>query len=222
LLLVASHVFYGWWDWRFLGLICISTAVDYEVARLLDAPGPTAGRPSAAVVVPAGQGDAPASWLRDDAAPEFDARKAQLRAGRRRALLLVSIVTNLGLLGFFKYFNFFIDSAAVLLETIGLQANLPALRVVLPVGISFYAFQTLGYTVDVYRGHAAAERNLVTFATYVAYFPQLVAGPMERATHLLPQLARSGWQSPTRWRAWSTRCSPPARRGAPGSTPGSR
>jgi len=150
LLLVASYVFYGWWDWRFLSLIWISTLVDYFVARALDG----------------GSGK------------------------HRRALLMVSVFTNLGLLGFFKYFNFFVDSAAVLIEAVGLNANLPTLRVILPVGISFYTFQTLGYTIDVYRGRAAAERNPITFATYVAYFPQLVAGPIERATHLLPQLAR--------------------------------
>ncbi len=160
LLLIASYVFYGWWDWRFLSLIWISTIVDYLVARRLGrmpTPNPPANTATAA---------------------------------RRRAVLMISIITNLGLLGFFKYFNFFVDSAAVLLETIGMNANLPALRVVLPVGISFYTFQTLGYTIDVYRGRAEPERDPITFATYVAYFPQLVAGPIERATHLLPQLAR--------------------------------
>ena len=148
LLLVASYVFYGWWDWRFLSLIWISTIVDYLVARRLGESATT----------------------------------------RRRAVLMISIVTNLGLLGFFKYFNFFVDSAAVLIESVGLHANLPMLRVVLPVGISFYTFQTLGYTIDVYRGKAKPETDPITFATYVAYFPQLVAGPIERATHLLPQL----------------------------------
>lgn len=150
LLLIASYVFYGWWDWRFLSLIWISTLVDFFVARRL-------GRPETT---------------------------------RRRAVLLISILTNLGLLGFFKYFNFFVESAAVLIETVGLSANLPVLRVVLPVGISFYTFQTLGYTIDVYRGRVEPERNLLTFATYVAYFPQLVAGPIERAANLLPQLNR--------------------------------
>ena len=187
LLLIASYVFYGWWDWRFLSLIWVSTAVDYVVARLLDEPGSADG-PARAVDVRTDEGTPPGRS--DGAAPGVGTRHEGQRARRRRALLLVSVVTNLGLLGFFKYFNFFVDSAALLLESIGLQANVPALRVVLPVGISFYTFQTLGYTIDVYRGRAAAERNLVTFATYVAYFPQLVAGPIERATHLLPQLAR--------------------------------
>jgi len=108
----------------------------------------------------------------------------------RKFWFTVSVVANLSLLGFFKYFNFFVDSAAVLIEAVGLNANMPTLRVVLPVGISFYTFQTLGYTIDVYRGRAVPERDPITFATYVAYFPQLVAGPIERATHLLPQLAR--------------------------------
>jgi D-alanyl-lipoteichoic acid acyltransferase DltB (MBOAT superfamily) len=148
LLLVASYLFYGWWDWRFLSLIWFSTIVDYLVGL----------------------------------------RLGRSETTRRRALLMISIVTNLGLLGFFKYFNFFVDSAALLIESIGLSANLPTLRVILPVGISFYTFQTLGYTIDVYRGKIAPEHDPVVFATYVAYFPQLVAGPIERATHLLPQI----------------------------------
>lgn len=106
---------------------------------------------------------------------------------RKKKLLVVSMVTNLGLLGVFKYFNFFIDTAAVALESIGLEAHLPVLRIILPVGISFYTFQTMSYTIDVYRGHLRAARNLVDFALYVAFFPQLVAGPIERASHLLPQ-----------------------------------
>ncbi len=106
---------------------------------------------------------------------------------RKKRLLVVSMVTNLGLLGVFKYFNFFIDTAAVALESIGLEAHLPVLRIILPVGISFYTFQTMSYTIDVYRGHLRAARNLADFALYVAFFPQLVAGPIERATHLLPQ-----------------------------------
>lgn len=107
----------------------------------------------------------------------------------RRRWLQFSIMTNLGILGFFKYFNFFIDTAAELLAVLGFQAHLPTLRIILPVGISFYTFQTMSYTIDVYRGDLKATRNFLDFSLYVAFFPQLVAGPIERATHLLKQFA---------------------------------
>lgn len=150
LLLIASYVFYGTWDYRFLSLIVISTLVDHTVARVM------------------GRTDA---------------------EGRRRMLLATSLIANLAILGFFKYFDFFIGSAAGLLSRMGLEANPAFLRVVLPVGISFYTFQTISYTFDVYRRKIEPCRNLVLFAVYVAYFPQLVAGPIERARRLLPQLA---------------------------------
>lgn len=149
-LLLASYVFYGFWDWRFLSLIVLSTVVDYWVARRVDA------------------SNNPFS---------------------RRRWLVVSLVTNLGLLAVFKYFNFFVDSFASLLDVFGMQANLPVLQIILPVGISFYTFQTLSYTIDVYRGNNKPVRNLTDFAVYVAYFPQLVAGPIERSTSLIPQIA---------------------------------
>ena len=152
LLLVASYVFYGWWDWRFLGLIVISTFVDYGVGLAL-------GRTSAPV--------------------------------KRKRLLLLSVCVNLGILGFFKYFNFFIESTGAVLEAAGLNAHLPVLSIVLPVGISFYTFQTMAYTIDVYRGRQDPVRSLEVFALYVCFFPQLVAGPIERAQHLLPQFERS-------------------------------
>lgn len=109
---------------------------------------------------------------------------------RRKLYLLASCVTNLGILGFFKYFNFFVDSADYLLRMVGLQPDMPTLHVILPVGISFYTFQTMSYTIDVYRGKIAPTRNLAEFALYVSFFPQLVAGPIERATRLLPQIQR--------------------------------
>jgi D-alanyl-lipoteichoic acid acyltransferase DltB (MBOAT superfamily) len=111
-------------------------------------------------------------------------------ARRRKLFLLLSIGTNLTVLGFFKYWNFFIDSFAVLLQQLGLVAHLPALRIVLPVGISFYTFQSMAYTIDVYRGRIAPSRDFLHYATYVAFFPQLVAGPIERFEHLYPQLGR--------------------------------
>jgi alginate O-acetyltransferase complex protein AlgI len=107
---------------------------------------------------------------------------------RRRALLFASLAVNLGILGIFKYLGFFVDSAAALLEQLGLQANVNVLEIALPVGISFYTFQTLSYTFDLYRRRMEPCRNPILFATYVAYFPQLVAGPIERARRLLPRL----------------------------------
>jgi D-alanyl-lipoteichoic acid acyltransferase DltB (MBOAT superfamily) len=108
--------------------------------------------------------------------------------GGRRFMLGLSLCANLGVLGFFKYFNFFADNVHAALAVVGLDVSAPVLRVILPVGISFYTFQALSYTIDVYRGRLTARRNFIDFATFVALFPQLVAGPIERATHLLPQV----------------------------------
>lgn len=117
---------------------------------------------------------------------------------KRKRLLFASLGANLGILGFFKYFNFFVDSAADLLAVFGFQAHMPTLEIILPVGISFYTFQTLSYTFDIYRRRLEPTRNFLNFALFVAYFPQLVAGPIERAKHLLPLLesARTvSWRS---------------------------
>ncbi len=151
LLLIASCVFYGWWDWRFLGLVAYSGLVDYFVALRL------------------GQ--------------EADDLK-------RRRLLWISLVSNLGLLGFFKYFNFFAASAVEVLASLGFKPDPVTLEVLLPVGISFYTFQSLSYTIDVYRRQLAPARSLRDFAVFLLFFPQLVAGPIERATHMLPQVMR--------------------------------
>ena len=148
-LVVASWVFYGWWDWRFLSLLLVSTVVDYSLALRMEGTSDT---------------------------------------GHRRRLLVVSLVVNLGLLATFKYFGFFADSFANLLDTFGLEADPITLEVILPVGISFYTFQTLSYTIDVMRGRIGATRDIVAFAAYVSYFPQLVAGPIERANRLLPRI----------------------------------
>jgi D-alanyl-lipoteichoic acid acyltransferase DltB (MBOAT superfamily) len=148
-LLVASYVFYAWWDVRFLGLIVISTLVDFTVGRRLTAVS---------------------------------------NSGLRKAWLLMSLVSNLGMLGFFKYWGFFVESTSTLLVSLGLEPNLPLLQIVLPVGISFYTFQTLSYTIDIYRRQLDPEPSLTRFALFVAFFPQLVAGPIERARNLLPQL----------------------------------
>jgi len=106
---------------------------------------------------------------------------------KRKMYLLMSLVVNLGLLFSFKYFNFFNDSMRLVMQRFNIFYDVPAFHVLLPVGISFYTFQTLSYTIEVYRGNKEAERHLGIFAVYVAFFPQLVAGPIERAQNLLPQ-----------------------------------
>ena len=98
----------------------------------------------------------------------------------KRVIMLVSVTANLVFLATFKYLGFFVREASELLEAMGFQANLPVLEIVLPIGISFYTFQTIGYVVDVYRGKLPAERNLLTYALFVSFFPQLVAGPIEQ------------------------------------------
>ena len=148
LVLIASYVFYGWWDWRFLSLIIFSTIVDYSIGRRLGV--------------------------------EDDKKK-------RKYLLWSSIGINLGFLGFFKYYNFFLENFidAFTLFGYSLQAN--SLNIILPVGISFYTFQTMSYTIDIYRRKLEPTRDLIAFGAFVSFFPQLVAGPIERATNLLPQ-----------------------------------
>jgi D-alanyl-lipoteichoic acid acyltransferase DltB (MBOAT superfamily) len=112
-------------------------------------------------------------------------------ARHRRLLLCVSIVVNLGVLSWFKYYNFFAESFAALGRTVGLTMGTAPLQIVLPVGISFYTFQSMSYAIDVYRGNVRATRNWIEFLAFVSFFPQLVAGPIERAAHLLPQFGRT-------------------------------
>src|SRR5688572_21681807 len=102
----------------------------------------------------------------------------------------LSIIVNLGFLGVFKYFNFFVESFGELLSGFGLQTNSFTLNIILPIGISFYTFHGLSYVIDIYKGKISAERNIVDYAVFVGFFPLLVAGPIERATHLLPQIKR--------------------------------
>lgn len=116
------------------------------------------------------------------------ARGMATAPSRKRILLALSLVVNLGMLGFFKYYNFFAANVQSALAALHLTVSLPALQVVLPVGISFYTFQELSYTLGVYNGRLEARRNFLDFATFVCFFPQLVAGPIERAAHLLPQV----------------------------------
>ncbi|ODS52306.1 MAG: hypothetical protein ABS36_17050 [Acidobacteria bacterium SCN 69-37] len=125
------------------------------------------------------------------------ARLIESRPAQRRRWLAVSLTVNLGLLGFFKYFGFFVENVHAALAAVGWHVSMPVLHVVLPVGISFYTFQALAYTIDVYQGRLAACRNLIDFAAFVSLYPQLVAGPIERATHLLPQVEqRRAWSWP--------------------------
>ncbi len=152
-LLIASYVFYGYWDWRFCSLLLLSSVVDFTVGRAL-----------------------------------HEARHPR----RRKRLLLISVAVNLGILGFFKYFNFFAGSVAATAASLGLATDALHLNIVLPVGISFYTFQTMSYTIDIYRGRMAPTRSFLDFALFVAFFPQLVAGPIERARNLLPQIAHLG------------------------------
>jgi len=148
LIVIASYLFYGWWDWRFLSLIVFSTVIDYFIGVTLSS---TENR------------------------------------NKRKGLLLLSLLVNLGLLGFFKYYNFFVENFINAFSFFGFEWKAGSLNIILPVGISFYTFQTLSYTIDVYKKKFAPTRDFIAFAAFVCFFPQLVAGPIERAKNLLPQ-----------------------------------
>ncbi len=152
LLLAGSYFFYGWWDWRFLFLIILSSSVDYYLGSRI-----------------------------------YNTDKEKTR----KRLLYFSLGVNLGILGFFKYFNFFIDSLVHVLSQLNIDADIYVLNIILPVGISFYTFQTLSYTLDIYMKKMRPTNDILSFFTFVAFFPQLVAGPIERAKHLLPQFSKS-------------------------------
>ena len=151
-LLTASLVFYGFWDWRFLGLLAGTTSVDFFIAQ----------------------------WIHDT-----ENRR------RRKLYLLVSIAVNLTVLGFFKYFNFFAENATALLHELGMKADPVTLSIALPVGISFYTFQAMSYVIDVYRGDLDPTRSPLDYALFIAFFPHLVAGPIQRPSVLLPQVQRA-------------------------------
>lgn len=170
MLLAASYVFYAAWDYRFLSLILVSTLVDFWTGRAIHHCTETS--------LSTASTHGPGAWF----------ARIKFARIRRHLLLLLSISVNLGILGFFKYFNFFIDSAGRMLTTAGFEANLPVLYVLLPVGISFYTFQTMGYTIDIFRGKLEPVNDFWDFALYVCYFPQLVAGPIERPQNLLPAI----------------------------------
>jgi D-alanyl-lipoteichoic acid acyltransferase DltB (MBOAT superfamily) len=149
---LSSYFFYGWWDYRFLSLILLSTLVDYFVGLYL---------------------------------PKQDSQKKQ------KLLLSCSVLVNLSLLGFFKYYNFFVDSWINLFSSFGYEINsVWTLYIILPVGISFYTFQTMSYTIDIYKKKLKPTKDFIAFASFVSFFPQLVAGPIERAANLLPQILK--------------------------------
>jgi len=147
--LAASYVFYGWWDWRFLGLIVLTTLLSYASGLLIDR----------------------------------YRSKARLVCG-------ANIAVNIGILAYFKYCNFFLDNLRAVFSRMGFELDWFTVDVLLPVGISFYTFQALSYSIDVYRRVTEPTRDPVAFAAFIAFFPQLVAGPIERSTQLLPQFLR--------------------------------
>lgn len=149
MLLLASYFFYGWWDWRFLSLIFISTVTDYLCAiQIHNQPSPSG----------------------------------------KRKYLYISIIVNLTLLGFFKYWNFFSESLAALLLRLGINGDLRTFSIILPIGISFYTFKTMSYSIDIYRGEFEPTYDFFDYALFVAFFPALIAGPIDRAKQLLPQI----------------------------------
>ena len=152
LVVFSSYLFYGWWDYRFLSLIFLSTIVDFVIGLNI-------------------------------------AKKGS--ATNKKLLLATSILFNLTILGFFKYYNFFVDSWVDLLSIFGYETqSVWTLNIILPVGISFYTFQTMSYTIDVYNRKLKPCKDFISFACFVSFFPQLVAGPIERATNLLPQFLK--------------------------------
>lgn len=154
LIVVASYIFYGWWDYRFLLLIVFTTVCSYVCALVVDH------------------------------------KNSIGQLGGAKFYTIANIVINLLILGTFKYFNFFVESFSHLLNSIGICVHPVTLKLILPVGISFYTFQALSYTIDVYKGKLKATHDIVSFFAFISFFPQLVAGPIERATNLLPQFQR--------------------------------
>ena len=152
LVVTASYVFYGWWDWRFLLLIALTSLCVYGSGLLLE---------------------------------HYEGRRR-----RQQIVCIVNIVFNLGILGVFKYYNFFVENLDALFDMMGYHLDWVTMIVILPVGISFYTFQALSYTIDVYQKRLPATHDIIEFLAYISFFPQLVAGPIERATNLLPQFQR--------------------------------
>lgn len=153
LIVIASYFFYGWWDWRFLLLIALTSLCSYGSGLLLE---------------------------------HYDGQRQ-----KQKLVSATNIVINLSILGTFKYYNFFIENLDALCSALGWHMDWVTMNVILPVGISFYTFQALSYTIDVYQRKLSATHDIVEFFAYISFFPQLVAGPIERATNLLPQFQKN-------------------------------
>ncbi len=211
LLFVASYIFYGFWDTRFLLLILCCTVTDFITGLALSGHRLSAkniraiaafmfGVTTAVLIVSYGQ----AAWYCLGVIPYillvslFIVWADRLpEQPRRKAYLVGSITYNLSVLCFFKYFNFFAHSAAAFANSIGLTLDQVTLSVILPIGISFFTFQSMSFSIDVYRGQLKPTDSITKFAAYISFFPQLVAGPIEHASHLLPQFNQErhiGWQ----------------------------
>ena len=149
LLLIASYLFYISWNWKFLSLILISTAMNYVCGLEM-----------------------------------YHSKNSS----SRKLYLILGITGDLLLLGFFKYFNFFIESLVILSNSLGFHLNLTVLNIILPLGISFYTFETMSYAIDIYRKKFAPTENLIDFALFVAYFPKLISGPIERSREIIPKI----------------------------------
>lgn len=204
LVLAGSYIFYAWWDPRFVVLVMISSCVNYIAA--LGAAGETVTRREIAKVfalmIPIGLActlpQLSKSWLAIGGLFGFLAfivvsvvvLERFSGEARRRAYLLYAVVFSLAVLGFFKYFNFFGDSLTTLLGPLGLAPGWTMLKIILPLGISFHTFQTMSYTIDVYRRDMQPTRKIIELSAYTAFFPQLIAGPIERGAHLLPQFQK--------------------------------
>tara|TARA_B110000459_G_C16616279_1_gene499055 strand:+ start:937 stop:2409 length:1473 start_codon:yes stop_codon:yes gene_type:complete len=160
LIVGSSYLFYGWWDWRFLGLIIFSTLLDFFIGKQL---GKELG----------------------------ESQGKEQNDFHRKLLLYISLTVNLGFLGVFKYCDFFIGNFIDAFSFLGFEISAGSLNIILPVGISFYTFQTLSYSIDVYRRKLKHTNDFIAFSAFVCFFPQLVAGPIERATNLLPQFTKA-------------------------------
>ncbi len=206
LCLLASYLFYGWWDWHFLGLVAFTTTLDFllgvgiedgETSYLKKFLAFITGVSSVSIVL--FKLFTHTSWTDDRLfylIPIFSAvlwlstilfvDKSSIDK-QKKHLVILSVFANLGFLGFFKYFGFFTNSLIQGLTALGLKNDWQSLHIILPIGISFYTFQSMSYTIDVYRKEIKAERDFFLYATFVSFFPQLVAGPIVRAKQFLPQ-----------------------------------
>ena len=195
----ASYVFYGWWDWRFLILIAITSFCSWGSGVIIERgkqkqgiqQSPNSDSPSidpqSAREPPPGQTNAQfcaADILRDSSKKHASLTLTYKNINSAKAWLIANIVLNLGILATFKYYDFFVSEFGALF---GISTESLLLRIILPVGISFYTFQALSYSIDVYRGNIKPTKDIIAFFAFISFFPQLVAGPIERATNLLPQ-----------------------------------